>query len=273
MARNRMIKPEFWTSRQVIRCSPWARLLFVGLWNFSDDGGNHPNCAVRLKVEIFPGDAMTPKDVGGYLAELIECGLVSTYTVAGEEFTHVTGWQHQTIKHPTYRHPPPPGEETSTVALPEDGALNETKRNETTLRKVTSNYVKSNQTFRTYDRTFERKVLELDWERVYDRCRVIHARISEHKGPQEMCGPNPVGERGKWDMPKDFREKLIKAAAIVEAEFLPPEWLDDVIGMFVESVKKKPGGWLGKVLASTAREKYGVDFDSFKRSIHIPEGE
>ena len=43
MARIRTIKPEFWTSEQVVDCSPTARLLFIGLWNFCDDGGVHPD--------------------------------------------------------------------------------------------------------------------------------------------------------------------------------------------------------------------------------------
>lgn len=34
MARIRTIKPEFWTSEQVMGCAPLARLLFIGLWNF-----------------------------------------------------------------------------------------------------------------------------------------------------------------------------------------------------------------------------------------------
>ena len=42
MARIRTVKPEFWASEQVMECSPIARLLFIGLWNFCDDAGNHP---------------------------------------------------------------------------------------------------------------------------------------------------------------------------------------------------------------------------------------
>ena len=30
-----------WTSEQIVECSPIARLLFIGMWNFCDDGGNH----------------------------------------------------------------------------------------------------------------------------------------------------------------------------------------------------------------------------------------
>jgi hypothetical protein len=50
MARIRTVKPEFWTSEQVMNCSRDARLLFIGMWNFCDDGGNHPASAKTLKV-------------------------------------------------------------------------------------------------------------------------------------------------------------------------------------------------------------------------------
>ncbi len=56
MSRIRTVKPEFWTSEQVISCSPLSRLLFIGLWNFCDDNGVHPASYVRIKTEVFPAD-------------------------------------------------------------------------------------------------------------------------------------------------------------------------------------------------------------------------
>lgn len=37
MPRIRTIKPEYWTSEQVLDLSIPARLAFIGLWNFCDD--------------------------------------------------------------------------------------------------------------------------------------------------------------------------------------------------------------------------------------------
>ena len=54
MARIRTIKPEFWTSEQVVECSPTARLLFIGLWNFCDDAGNQPASAKQSRCRFFP---------------------------------------------------------------------------------------------------------------------------------------------------------------------------------------------------------------------------
>jgi hypothetical protein len=49
MARIRTVKPEFWTSEQVMELSPLARLAFIGMWNFCDDAGVHTASAKRLK--------------------------------------------------------------------------------------------------------------------------------------------------------------------------------------------------------------------------------
>jgi hypothetical protein len=109
MARIRTIKPEFWTSEQVATCSPLARLLFIGLWSFCDDGGVHPASIKRLKMEVFPADAINDEAMQGLIGELISAQLVGEYEVDGTRYWYVTGWQrHQRIEHPTIRHPQPP---------------------------------------------------------------------------------------------------------------------------------------------------------------------
>ncbi|CAG9173166.1 hypothetical protein CURE108131_20910 [Cupriavidus respiraculi] len=106
MARIRSIKPEYWTSEQVMEVSRDARLLFIGLWTFSDDGGNHPASPKTLKAEVFPGDDdVTASTVMQWIDELIEQQLVVEYEADGKEFWHVTGWHHQRIDQPTLRHP------------------------------------------------------------------------------------------------------------------------------------------------------------------------
>lgn len=105
MARHRTIKPEFFSSEQVVACSTTARLLFVGLLCFSDDGGVHPASAARLKMEVFPAGCITASDVAGCIEELISSGLVESYVVDGKEFWRVTGWHHQRIDKPSYIYP------------------------------------------------------------------------------------------------------------------------------------------------------------------------
>ncbi|WP_426805362.1 hypothetical protein [Stenotrophomonas sp. SrG] len=106
MARIRSIKPEFWSSEQVMECSPMARLLFIGLWNFCDDGGNHVASAKTVKAEIFPGDDIASTDVQRMLDELSSNSLIAFYTNGGKDYLHVTGWKkHQKIDRPTFKHP------------------------------------------------------------------------------------------------------------------------------------------------------------------------
>ena len=106
MARIRSIKPEFWTSEQVVECSPTARLLFIGLWNFCDDGGNHPASAKSLKMQVLPGDNFTIAEIEVMVSELLAHGLMVEYEVEGKRYWHVTGWKHQKIEKPSYKHPP-----------------------------------------------------------------------------------------------------------------------------------------------------------------------
>jgi hypothetical protein len=110
MARIRTVKPEFWTSEQVTSCSRDARLLFIGMWNFSDDAGVHPKSFKRLKMEVFPGDDCTVNDIEVWVRELIKVGLVKEYEAENRWFWLVTGWNHQRIDKPTYRFPRPEAE-------------------------------------------------------------------------------------------------------------------------------------------------------------------
>lgn len=109
MSRIRTTKPEFWTSEQVMSCSPMARLLFIGLWNFCDDHGVHTASCKRLKGEIFPCDDFSSEtDIQGWINELINVGLLYEYEVNSKRYWLVTGWKnHQRIDKPTYRHPLP----------------------------------------------------------------------------------------------------------------------------------------------------------------------
>lgn len=107
MARIRSIKPEFWTSEQVVECSTTARLLFIGMWNFCDDQGVHPASLKTLKMEIFPGDDIATSDLDGFVRQLIKVGLLSQFRAQGRDYWAVTGWHHQKIEKPNRRHPSP----------------------------------------------------------------------------------------------------------------------------------------------------------------------
>lgn len=124
MARIRTIKPEFFSSSQVVRCSVNARMLFVGLWCFADDQGVHPDGPHRLKMEVFPGDSFAVDDVQRMLDELIEVNLVQSFAADGANWLGIPSWnRHQRIDKPTFKHPSPPAEfdERSTSPRPRIG--------------------------------------------------------------------------------------------------------------------------------------------------------
>lgn len=115
MARIRTIKPEFWTSAQIIECSPMARLLFVGMWNFADDAGRMTYSAKTLKAQIYPSDNLSPDDIARMIDELSSNGLVERYTVDNKQYISITGWHHQKIDRPKPSKIPEPIVETSAM--------------------------------------------------------------------------------------------------------------------------------------------------------------
>lgn len=99
MPRIRSLKPEFFTSEQIVSVSIPARYLFEGIWVFGDDDGYISPSPVQLKMKIFPGDAV---DVAPLLDELIAVGLVETVeTDQGPALLVPSFGNHQSPKYPT----------------------------------------------------------------------------------------------------------------------------------------------------------------------------
>lgn len=74
MARIRTIKPDFWTDGNMVRLSPFARLLYIGMWNFTlCDHGHVADDAMKLKLQILPMDSV---DIDALLAEIMAQGRV-----------------------------------------------------------------------------------------------------------------------------------------------------------------------------------------------------
>lgn len=55
----RGIKPEFWTDPDVVDVSPFARLLFIGLWGMACDNGHVQDSPKRIKMTILPADEVS----------------------------------------------------------------------------------------------------------------------------------------------------------------------------------------------------------------------
>lgn len=80
MSRIRSIKPEFWNDRKLARLSRDARLLYIAMWNLSDEHGRLHGDARYIKGHCFPyDDDMTLDDVDALLSELEDAGRVQRY--------------------------------------------------------------------------------------------------------------------------------------------------------------------------------------------------
>jgi|SRR6185437_3572798 len=92
MARIRTIKPEFFRSRSLARCSRDARLTFIGLWCEADDHGRGLADARLLKGSLWAlDDDVSADDVAAHLDELGREHII-TYVVDGERYYEVVEW-------------------------------------------------------------------------------------------------------------------------------------------------------------------------------------
>ena len=101
MARNRMIKPEFWASETLMRVSRDSRLTFIGLWNFCDDYGFCLSSLRSIIGDIYPYDeSVSEAKLKVWVAELVEQKLIIPVSYNGKHLFFVKGWgEHQTVQH------------------------------------------------------------------------------------------------------------------------------------------------------------------------------
>lgn len=76
MARIRTIKPEFFTSEDIVGLSPLARLLYIALWCEADKEGRLEWKPNTFKLRYLPGDGC---DIVTLCNELLQGGLVRLY--------------------------------------------------------------------------------------------------------------------------------------------------------------------------------------------------
>lgn len=80
MGRARNLKPGFFKNEDLAECSPWARLMFAGLWTLADREGRLEDRPRRIKGELFPYDEV---DSDQLLSELASRGFIVRYTTDG----------------------------------------------------------------------------------------------------------------------------------------------------------------------------------------------
>lgn len=92
MARIRTVKPEFFTSEDIVNLSPLARLLYIAIWCEADKEGRLVWKPMTFKLRYFPGDNC---DIQAMCEEIVSAGLVKLY---GEGFAVVPSFKaHQHI--------------------------------------------------------------------------------------------------------------------------------------------------------------------------------
>lgn len=97
MARARNIKPRFFRDDELVEASPWARLLFIGLWTLADRRGVAEDRPKWIKMELFPGDDV---DVDALLSELEGVGKIQRYEAGGKRGIWIPGFvKHQNPHH------------------------------------------------------------------------------------------------------------------------------------------------------------------------------
>lgn len=110
MARIRTIKPEFWSSPGHEGLDPWARLLYIAMWNWADDFGRGVAHPKELAAFAFPNDdTIGSTDIRRMLGGIRRAFGVEFYTVGGRPFFSIPTWdKHQKIdKRSQPRYPAP----------------------------------------------------------------------------------------------------------------------------------------------------------------------
>lgn len=235
MSRIRSIKPEFWTSEQVLECSTNARLLFLGLLNFCDDFGRHPHSAKQCKAEVFPADDFTEKDILGMLHELSGNGLITVYATGGKEYFYVTGWKHQRIDKPQpAKYPDPFAEDSTNVprVIPPDRKGEDTKGEEGkgVIRTVAKATRPGDDLFETFKKLYPKRKGGNPWKsakaafekliRDGTEAEDIFAALREGVGfDRDKIGTEFIPQAVKWLKDERFRDRAAPAQEIAPRGF------------------------------------------------------
>ena len=124
MARNRMIKAEFFRDEKIGALSPRARLLFLSLIVHSDDGGTARADARLMRSEAFAFDEVAISEVESAFRELVAASLVIERDIRGSRFCDIANFhKHQKINKPSEFRFEDSG--STTGALPEGYGLKE----------------------------------------------------------------------------------------------------------------------------------------------------
>ena len=122
VARIRTIKPAFWRSPDVMSLDgSFPKLLYIGLWNFSDDDGRGLYDPTSIAADILLGEyASDPAGVIRAIDEAfksyVERGMVTLYEAGGRLYYQINAWHdHQRINRPVPSKIPGPDQDESSI--------------------------------------------------------------------------------------------------------------------------------------------------------------
>ena len=118
--RSRNIKPGFFHNDDLVECSFPARILFAGLWCLADRSGYLEDRPKKIKIQIFPADAV---DCDGLLRELKDAKLIKRYETDNGQCIWIPGFRTHQNPHrrekPSTIQPHPDDAERGAVPEPE----------------------------------------------------------------------------------------------------------------------------------------------------------
>ncbi len=103
MPRIRNIKPQFWIDENLGKISREARLLYIGLWNLSDDTGVFEWRPDRIRVQLFPYDTdINSSTIEQWLNSLQDTGDIIAFTYNNNQYGYIKSFkEHQVINKPS----------------------------------------------------------------------------------------------------------------------------------------------------------------------------
>lgn len=127
MARNRMIQKTFWDDEKLSEISKSARLVFIALWNLSDDYGVVKGHHTWLKNRIFPYDSDSLKEFKGWVDELEKYNIIIPFKADNNEcYYYIKNFlKHQTISRPSEKRNPEPPQNIIENSMSPHEALND----------------------------------------------------------------------------------------------------------------------------------------------------
>lgn len=135
--RARIIKPEFWDDEVLARNTTRdTRLLFIGLWNYSDDYGVVKGNSTWIKNKIFPYEEIKIDTVEKWLKEL-QPRWILPFDNDGVKYYYIKSFTtHQTINRPSkFKNPSPPDTLTEYSLSPQDTLTDEVNRSKEEVNK------------------------------------------------------------------------------------------------------------------------------------------